>query len=635
MRPPYHTELERLYGSYRQCISSKIAGLKDCIDILSGYPLIAVGSGGSYPIAHFISDLHQHYTGSFACAKTPLEFASELLPSRSAMLIVSAGGQNPDAVMALKAGLRALMKEIVIITGAADSALSKLARRYGHIHLISNEISPNKDGFLATNWSLTTSLLFLLHYMNSNNKARESLPSNLEDLIHPNLNKDEFKESLIDSVQKLNSKQFISVFYGGWTTTAAIDLESRLVESGFYTPQLADLRNFAHGRHQWFVQKGDSTGIVSLEYPSIKPLADRTASLLPESIPKIRIGTNYEGPIAGLATLVLSVFLLGSLATIRGLDPANPTVPHWCRKIYNTSYRIKPTERKEHIIRMKIGFRYNELESRRWHELLSSEIEYLDSATIKTAAVDLDGTLVNSKDRFLPLSTGIRTQMNKLLSQGMTIGIATGRGKSAGSILREATRKEFHKQLIIGYYNCAEVRPLTEENLLGDNNLVLSEVLDAFERNVGSNFNDKMHIEKRTYQISLTPTSLIDKQRLWRISQEVILGNGLPLKATMSGHSIDIVEHRLSKARMIEFLEDLVGCSGNEILRIGDQGAWPGNDFELLNHRLGLSVDEVSSDAERCWNMGDVGEKGADLAARYLSWLKLTGENEWHLKTNL
>ncbi len=635
MRPSYQVELERLYRSYSQCISREIVGLKDCIDTLSSYSLIAVGSGGSYPVAHFISDLHQYYTGEFASAKTPLEFASELPPSRSAMVIVSAGGQNPDAVMALKAGLRSDIKEIVIVTGAAESALSRLARKYRHIHLITNTISPYKDGFLATNWSLTTSVLFLLHYMNSNTKVQASLPSNLEDLIHPKLDKYEFRERLSIEVQKLDSKQFISILYGGWTKTAAIDLESRFVESGFYTPQLADIRNFAHGRHQWLVQKGDSTGIIILDYPSLKPLTDRTASLLPESIPKIRLGTSYGGPIAGLATLMLSIFLLGSLATIRGLDPANPNVPLWCRKIYNTSHKISPTERKEHIIEMKIGLRYNELESKRWHEFLSSEIEHLNSATIRAAVIDLDGTLVDSKDRFLPLSTNIKEQMNKLLSQGMTIGIATGRGKSAGSILREATKKEFHKQLRIGYYNCAEILPLTEEVLPSYDNSLLSEALDTFEGNVRSTFNDKMEIERRTCQISLAPTNLIGKQRLWKISQEMIAGNGLPLKAMMSGHSIDIVEQRLSKTRMVEFLEGLVRCEGNEVLRIGDKGAWPGNDFELLNHRLGLSVNEVSSDTERCWNIGNVGEMGATLATRYLSWLKLTGGGEWHLKTDL
>ena len=635
MRASYDSELKLLYGSYRDCLSTQIDGLKECIDILSSYPLIAVGSGGSYPVAHLISDIHRHYTGRFACAKTPLEFASEYTSSRSAMLIVSAGGSNPDALMALKAGLRYGMKEIVIVTSTVDSALNKFANQYGYIHTLLNTVSPGKDGFLATNWSLTTPLLFLLQYIKANALACTDLPSDLGELIHPNFSKDEFRRSLNLSAEKLDEKKFLSVLYGGWTKSAAIDLESRLVESGIFTPQLADLRNFAHGRHQWLVRRGESTGIIILDYPSLTPLTDRTTNYIPESIPKIRLSTYNEGPIAGFATLVLSIFLLGALATRNGVDPANPMVPLWCRKIYNINHTIKKIKREDHIIRMKIGPIYNEQASKRWHELLSSEIEYLNSATIRSMVLDLDGTLVDSKNRFLPIGVKIKKHLNNLLSQGMVIGIATGRGKSVGSILREATRKKFHNQILVGYYNCSEIRPLSEENPRDVDNLLATDVLDTFEKEILYNIKSNIIIEKRAQQLSLTPMQPVDKQQVWRASQEVIIGNALPLKAIMSGHSVDIIDHKLSKARIIDFLKARVKCKDDEILRIGDQGAWPGNDFELLNHRLGLSVDEVSNDKEKCWNMGAEGELGTILTARYFCWLKLKEEYKWQLDIDL
>jgi hypothetical protein len=34
---------------------------------------------------------------------------------------------------------------------------------------------------------------------------------------------------------------------------------------------------------------------------------------------------------------------------------------------------------------------------------------------------------------------------------------------------------------------------------------------------------------------------------------------------------------------------------------VGDRGAWPGNDYEILRAPLGLSVDECSLDPDSCW----------------------------------
>jgi hypothetical protein len=46
-------------------------------------------------------------------------------------------------------------------------------------------------------------------------------------------------------------------------------------------------------------------------------------------------------------------------------------------------------------------------------------------------------------------------------------------------------------------------------------------------------------------------------------------------------------------------------------LCIGDSGAWPGNDFELLSAPLSLSVDRVSVEPDRCWNLLPAGVGGS------------------------
>jgi len=60
------------------------------------------------------------------------------------------------------------------------------------------------------------------------------------------------------------------------------------------------------------------------------------------------------------------------------------------------------------------------------------------------------------------------------------------------------------------------------------------------------------------------------------------------------------------------------GDSNGRVIRIGDRGMWPGNDFDLLSDRLGLSVDEVSRDPDHCWNLSPAGVLGPQATLHYL-----------------
>ena len=46
----------------------------------------------------------------------------------------------------------------------------------------------------------------------------------------------------------LDNKNILDIFYGDYTTTAAIDLESKIVETGIYRASFHEKKNFSHGR---------------------------------------------------------------------------------------------------------------------------------------------------------------------------------------------------------------------------------------------------------------------------------------------------------------------------------------------------------------------------------------------------
>ena len=56
--------------------------------------------------------------------------------------------------------------------------------------------------------------------------------------------------------------------------SAAIDLESKLTEAALMPVQVADFRNFAHGRHHWLAKRGGETAVLALVCESDAEVAD-------------------------------------------------------------------------------------------------------------------------------------------------------------------------------------------------------------------------------------------------------------------------------------------------------------------------------------------------------------------------
>src|SRR5436309_5683347 len=107
--------------------------------------------------------------------------------------------------------------------------------------------------------------------------------------------------------QPLAGRQHFIVLYGPSLEAAASDLESKFTEAALGSLQMADYRNFAHGRHHWLAKKGPSTAVLALATQADSDLADKTLRLLPENIPVARIDIPQKGTRASLASLVFAL----------------------------------------------------------------------------------------------------------------------------------------------------------------------------------------------------------------------------------------------------------------------------------------------------------------------------------------
>ena len=100
MGRPYSTEMHSLPATYRWARTADIGSFKEAVAAVQGLPLIIVGSGGSLSACHLARRLHESRARLMAHVLSPLEFLQSPKPQSAAVMLISAGGSNPDILAA-------------------------------------------------------------------------------------------------------------------------------------------------------------------------------------------------------------------------------------------------------------------------------------------------------------------------------------------------------------------------------------------------------------------------------------------------------------------------------------------------------------------------------------------------------
>ncbi len=352
-------------------------------------------------------------------------------------------------------------------------------------------------------------------------------------------------------------------------------------------------------------------------------LATRTLELIPEPVPVARI--DFRGPKdeQALAGLVTSLHIAAAAGSLHEIDPGKPGVPEFGRRLYHLApsrrRKASPTDpvaaavwRKEMTAGLKTTDQLSEL-----HALCRLGIERLNTSRFAGFVFDYDGTLCEPHARFEPLSTGIAKSLNKLLGQGAIVGIATGRGGSASERLREAVRREFWDNVLIGFYNGAVICSLRDElpppSTPNADIVRLEGILNSSRHFRGCTFRTNRN------QITISLPALEEPIVSVRAAISIVEHAGIHASVSCSGHSIDVIFGGARKTAVVDAVRKHAGAAGDApVLRVGDKGCWPGNDTELLDDPFGLSVDEVSPSAETCWGLAPRGVVGVQATLYYL-----------------
>jgi fructoselysine-6-P-deglycase FrlB-like protein len=607
--------MEALPRTYEWAVAAGVDALAASLRQFDA-PLVAVGSGGSFTAAHFVAFLHSLFTGRLARPMTPYELASSPVHLGDlGVFFLSAGGSNPDVLGCFDVAAQRIPKHLGLLSTRPGSPLAELAASVADASIHEFDLPTSKDGFLATNSLFATAVLLVRAYQQGlPNQAK--LPECYEDLVHPGEQKEEFLSELESRCSPLWEKSTLVVLYGQASQAAAIDLESKFTEAALGHIQLADYRNFAHGRHHWLARHVDDCAVLSLASTEDASLAKRTLSLLPEQIPvaQFEIGS---GVVASLKAVVLSLLIAGLAGRARGIDPGKPNVSAFGRRLYhlNGSYRrradhgVAPAEAT--AIARKAGSGISTLAAQGtltpWREAYATFAERLRATEFRAIVLDYDGTVCDTAERYHGPRAEVSDQLVAFLCEGILVGIATGRGKSVRKDMSNRIRDPgLMSRVIVGYHNGAEIGLLDDDTQppRGDLDASLGPIADALM--VDRRLLDLARIEAMNCQVTLEYRKLSAGQQVWDIVQRVIARSGPPgVTALRSSHSVDILAPGVTKSNVVRHVENAAGLapSSGRVLCIGDRGRWPGNDFALLQEPCSLSVDEVSSDPTTCWNL--------------------------------
>lgn len=629
--------MEKLGETFAWADTVDITDLRSAVRGAGASPLRAIGSGGSLSAAHALAGLHQRWTGRLSAVATPLDALAEPLEPGVSVWLLTAGGGNVDILKAFSSLVVEEPRQLAVMCGRPSSPLAALAGAHDYVDRVLFDPPAGKDGFLATNSLLAFFVLLTRAYLAEFSSDPEAWSKSAE-AVRPLL--DDRSEASVhwrSATDALWTRPTTLVLHDAGSRTAAVDLESKFTEAAIGNLQIADYRNFAHGRHHWLAKRGDDTAVLAFISDETRRLADRTLALVPGDIPLARI--ELEGPPSAVTIggLIAALKITGWAGPVRGLDPGRPGVPQFGRRLYNLPLG-KPSPRKmvglteadAAAITRKSGVSIVALASSGdldgWRAALKEFRKRLQRTAFAGLVLDYDGTLVDTRRRRRPPEPQIVAELIRLADAGAALAIATGRGGSARNDLRAVLPERLWADVLVGYYNGAEVAPLDADKAPDAASppcpalTALSAALRAQPELAGC-----AKQTDRAFQITLEAHRPLPENRLWDLAQQVIVSSGAEGVSVMrSSHSVDILAPGVSKRSVLERLTQIHGPG--RYLCIGDRGRWPGNDYDLLRVPHALSVDETSPDPESCWNLADPGQRGVEVTLDYLRRLHATNE---------
>lgn len=644
MTPSYYEgELSKLGATYDLALRADIQRVKTAIAGASEASIIGVGSGGSFTAASLLCNLHETYTGRVSRPSTPLEIiCNPTLAAASPVFLISAEGKNPDIIEALQRARMHSARPIHVVTNRHDSPLVECATRLANINLHVFELS-QKDGYLATNSLLLNAVLIARAYGELDND-RAAMPPSLDALRLGDGTVAQWLAQAAGFANEAAKRGGVIVAFSPLLRPVAADLESKLSESALLHCQLADLRSFAHGRHLWLAERPGDCAILALIEPSLEKLWAGMRALLPPDVPTNTMSFCGAKPQDLLAGLVAQMRLVSTIGQLRGKDPGRPEVPQFGRDLHyiNIPQLIPPPpepigggETSKYDV---LGARWPSLQHRgAMHRALEDFQDAIQEQIFRAIIFDYDGTLTSSRRDDGSPPPLVIDHIKALLDSDVLVAIASGRGTSVQEELQKCLPEDYWPQIHLGLYNAGHISNLAvAPQAVRPTSEFLSHVTRIVRGLKGLGVPIETIRTTHPYQVSVRFLEGANIEGNWFVIADALRQAGLDLsRVVKSKHSVDILSTLADKSHLVAHVIQEFKISPYEILTMGDQGAWPGNDSSLLEHRYSLSVDAPSRRLDRGWKLAPSHKRDVDATLWYLDRIQKLGDGRFRMRLTI
>ncbi len=568
---------------------------------------VVIGSGGSFTTATALASIKSEVHDGIALAMTPLQYLqrAETLPTHE-VLLISAEGKNQDILHSARKA-QAIANGCSALTFSRASPLSAILDEVDPKRVFYFDPPWKKDGYLATN-SLLASLILGFRIIGLNVDAHI-----LSAFFHFYRTTDRL-DQLASQVVKTRK---LLALHGNHGLVAAVDLESKLSEAAFAFTQIADLRQFAHGRHIQLDKGEEAAPVIAFISSHEEALWHASRTAIPSEVVVTECALPADSATAAITGLLIVMALVEKIAAILRQDPGQPVVPEFARRIYaldtakllpipsstDTNPKLAALEALAgRNAAIKAGARY---------------IERLKSARFSGLVLDFDGTTCETSRRERGLDERLTPIVTNLLQNGLAIAFASGRGDSLHENLRNRLPPETWSQCVLGCYSGSLIVSLAHQ---WPPNQTDPEVLNFQTqlKSLGFCPENGFKLSARAAQLTIRPVKEDRVDPLFVLCSNLVSGHQ-GWRVFRSSHSVDVLAPTASKnAVVLALAKKLEVDPLSEICRIGDRGEPSGNDSELLREGLGLSVDGVSNDPDACWLFGEPTLGPVERAASYL-----------------
>ncbi len=601
-------------------LTTKLDGLPATLDLFAAYepaPLsaalaagrgrhsLAVGSGGSAIAAQYLARCRDTLGLGPTTVQTPMTLVLDIQDlAGSDVWIFSASADNADVVAAVHAAIDRHAAAVHLVTRNPSGPAATIPGRALQVH--ATPVADQKDGFLATHSLLSAAIALLMAAdglcgdPRGNRNLLDGLASRLTAMRAP-----ETRRQCFNEIEGLKANDTLILAHDPLLSPLAVLMETSLWEAALCPVQTTDIRNLAHGRHAWLHHRTDQTFLLGLTGLHSRTSWKGVTTELPPNLKRLTWDYGDCGRLENLFALIDGLGLIEALGESVCLDPGKPGIGPFGRSIFDDAALAQVAAGLSSAVRHKRAAIARQDSGEAAEPALADvrrrRLEALASARFGGAVFDYDGTLVDTANRCAPVDRAIVAELTRLQASGVRIGIATGRGGSAGEELRKVLPPDMLPEVLIGYYNGGHLRP-AEVDIVDD-----APISNPHLATVAQWLGEHSELFCGTFkpgpvQITVGMDALVRPYQFPLDLRDCPPVENGAVRLAVSGHSYDLVPAASCKRTVVRALSDQI-APGLQVLCFGDSGARFGNDHALLSGPYGISVGEVCGSADGCWSL--------------------------------